>query len=97
MLVYQKLYPLSFLKAKADNKFKYFYPEKVQSVGNSCGAWLIGDMLAYVIGISPSLMSFHRENVFKLIFLFIEDLMLSEIVKRDKKYFRAAKNLNAKV
>ena len=53
-------------------------------------------MLAYVIDISHSLKSFHRENVFKLIFLFIEDLVRSEIAERQKNIFLSSEELERK-
>ena len=47
--------------------------------------------------LSLSLKSFHQENVFKLIFVFIEDLVLSEIVERGKNIFLSSEELEHKV
>ena len=54
-------------------------------------------MLAYTIAVFPSSKAIRRENLFKLIFLFIEDLVLSEIVARAKISSYVVTNSNTKL
>ena len=59
-----------FFTERTDVKFSNFYTTQPQDDSHSCGAWLLGAMLMYVIGISPSLID--RDNLFIILKMFIK-------------------------
>ena len=52
--------------------FSRFYDTRIQlDDSHSCGAWMLGGVLGYVIGITPMTASFHRDNIFTILQIFV--------------------------
>ena len=77
-----------FCSSIDDVKFTSYYKTRVQTDGNSCGAWLIAGMLGYVLNTSEEYRILDRDDAFNVMFVMVEALNVKEKFSKVKQIFK---------